>query len=124
MKIALDLSRKALIRQICDINHCSLDSDNLMEKLPTEGLQRLAGEVMGSSRSSDHLSLGDGILGGGASPFPGRRLSSVRIKEKEETLQHKIKNLWCWRQWRHVTLGILWIIIELSTKVTQFDFCC
>ena len=84
MKIALDVSNKSVIRQICDINHCSLDSDNHMEKLPSEGLQRLAGEVMGSVRSSDHLSLGDGILGAGGSPFPGRRLSSVRIKEKEE----------------------------------------
>ena len=85
MKIALDVSSKSVIRQICDINHCSLDCDNLMEKLASEGLQRLAGEVMGSPRSSDHLSLGDGILGlGGGSPFPGRRLSSVRIKEKEE----------------------------------------
>ena len=59
-----------------------------MEKqLPSEGLRRLAGEVMmSSSRSSDHLSLGEpGFLGGGgSSPFPGRRLSSVRVKEKEE----------------------------------------
>ena len=62
----------------------SLDSDNLMEKLSSEGLQRLAGELMGSTRSSDHLSLGDGYLGSGGSPFPGRRLSSVRVKDKEE----------------------------------------
>ena len=55
-----------------------------MEKLSSEGLQRLAGELMGSTRSSDHLSLGDGFLGGGGSPFPGRRLSSVRVKDKEE----------------------------------------
>ena len=66
-----------------------------MEKLPAEGLQRLAqdlrsssgsklaDELMSSNKSSDHLSLEDGFLGGG-SPFPGRRLSSVRVKGKEE----------------------------------------
>ena len=97
-----------------------------MEKLPAEGLQRLAQDLrsssgsnlMSSNKSSDHLSLEDGFLGGG-SPFPGRRLSSVRVKGKEERpgVLRKLSG----KQDNTPTLVLTFTDEEESTKTTQLD---